>query len=203
MENQEKSQEEKVIIQFNKIKLLNDIANSIANYGEQCGYSNLFEQVDLNCGAIPEGNIREVIDFSSPEQFLYLYTHIAESRLAFAVTQVLKISDKCWQPILDFCRRVGQDNQVQGVNSVENALYIYQLFILDGMPDEKNFEITVQNENEISWIKLKDTHETFWEKYKGDINNYYQIIQAFIGGLLENSGIKFFIKDNKEFTLKS
>lgn len=201
MENQTNALEEQVIIQFNKIKLLNDIANSIASYGEQCGYTNLFEQVDLNCGAIPEGNIREVIDFSSPDQFLSLYTHIAEARFAFAVTQVLRISEKCWQPILDFCKRVGQDNQVQGVETVANALYVYHLFVLDGMPGEKTVEVIVQKENEITWTKLFDTHEEIWAKYKGDVNNYYLILQAFIDGLLENTCVKFVIKDNKQFSL--
>lgn len=202
MENQSVEFDEAVIIQFNKVKLLNNIANSIAGYGVQCGYSNLFDQVDLNCGAIPEGNIGEVIDPNSPEQFLSLYTHIAEARFAYAVTQVMSISEKCWQPILDFCRRVGQDNKVDGVQTAQNAYYVYRLFVLDGMPSEKTFELTCNNDREVSWLKLKDIHEEFWSKYDGDVNNYYHILQVFINGLLENTGINFTVTDNKEFSLK-
>lgn len=188
--------------QFDKIRLLNNMANAVANYGEQSGVQKFFETVDMNCGAIPDGDFASVIDLNSPHQFLSLYMHVAEARFAFAVSNLLKINEKFYGPIEAFCKETGKLNSKK-VDSIYDAFELYEFFVLDGMPCDETKEILFQKDSEISWKKLIDTHKEFWDKYDGDVKVYYRLLKAFASGLFEGSGFTFEIDDeNQMFSIK-
>ena len=93
---------------FNKIKLLSDIADHIAYYGVRCGNSQLMDYIDMNCGAVPEGDVSGIIDEDAPKQFLEMYIQIAENRFAAAVTELLKMNPQFMKPVSDFCVQIGR-----------------------------------------------------------------------------------------------
>lgn len=188
--------------QFNKIKIVDYIANCIANYGVQNGYEQLFDKLDLSCGAVPEGDISQVIDLSAPEQFLSLYTQIVENRLAMSVCEVLKMNKGFFKPILDFCNSVGTQMQISEVLNADEAFAIYNNYVLDGMPGEETKKIEEKNDNSIRWTKLIDTHEKAWKKAEGDLFVYYQLLEAFVNGLFINAKYKLRIENNAEFVLE-
>ncbi|MCQ2580305.1 MAG: hypothetical protein MJ159_06375 [Treponemataceae bacterium] len=191
--------DQKNIMLFNKIKLLNNIADSIANFGEtQCGISELLDKTDLNCGAIPEGSFEQVIDLNAPQQFLSLYEHVAESRFAFAVISLLKHNGELLEPVRQFCFQVGKSNAVKGVCSTSEAFEIFKLFILDGAADEKTKQIISQNPSELVWKETKDVHKEYWEKFGGNVSTYYELLLCFVNGLFENQ-FDFFIEPDLTF----
>lgn len=189
--------------QFNKICLLNSMANQIGYHGVQCGNEKLMDYIDLNCGAIPDGEFAQVIDLNAPYEFLSLYMQIAENRFAFAVTELVKMNVGFKQIIIDYCNTVGRDMNIEAIESVQQAFEIVQSLVLDGMPDNQTKKIEVETSNRIEWVKLTDTHKSAWEKAGGDLSFYYDLQQAFVNGLLTNSHIKFEIKNCSQFILYS
>lgn len=187
--------------QFNKIIFLNGIANHIAVYGVQCGYKTLMDEVDLNCGAVPEGEYNQVIDTEAPEQFLSLYTQIAENRFAFVVTALIKKDEAFKKILLEFLSRTGRELGVEGAVNVRTAYEVIQQIILDGMPGDETKKIILETEDRIEWEKLIDTHEDAWKKAGGEISVYYELQECFVRGLLEESGFNYEIKDGNIFSI--
>ena len=190
-----------LITHFNKIKLLESIANQIGFYGVQCGNATLMDYIDMNCGGIPEGEFAQVVDVSAPMQFLAMYTKTAENRFAFAVTELLKMNASFLNALENSCFQVGKDMQIHSVKDAEEAFEIYNAFVLDGMVDEQTKEIVVQTDSKIVWKKLSDTHETAWKKAGGDLNVYYMLQKSFVTGLFDECKYAYYIEDNLTFSL--
>jgi len=190
-----------IVTQFNKIMLLNGIANQIGYYGVQNGNETLMDQMDLKCGAIPEGEFSQVIDPESPEQFLSLYSKIAENRFAVAVTELLNMNPSYITPVKGFMNKVGQDMDLPEVADIQQAYKVYDAFVLDGMPGEETKEVTSSTPSSITWQKLTDTHQASWEKADGDLAVYYSLLQSFIEGLFVKSGYTLQIDNQLFFTL--
>ena len=187
--------------QFNKIMLLNGIANQIAAYAVKCGNATFMDYVDMNCGAIPEGPLQQIIDLASPYEFLSMYMQIAEKRFAFAVSGLLKMNPEYMNQLLDFCGRVGKDMDLPVVEDIEAALSVYDSFILDGMPDQDTKILEFKSDKKIVWRKIKDTHESSWTAAEGDLNNYYKLLESFVAGLFVKSGLTLTIEDKTTFCL--
>lgn len=192
----------RLICHFNKIKLLESIANQIGFYGVQCGNATLMDYIDMNCGGIPEGEFAQVVDAAAPLQFLAMYTKTAENRFAFAVTELLKMNGAFLEPLANSCFQAGKDMQVHAVKDADEAFKIYNSFILDGMVGEKTKEIISKTDEKITWKKLLDTHESAWKKAGGSLDVYYRLQQSFVSGLFEESRYTYIIEDNLKFSLK-
>ena len=186
---------------FNKIKLLESIANQIAEYGVQCGNATLMDYIDMNCGGIPEGEFAQVVDVSAPMQFLAMYTKTAENRFAFAVTELLKMNASFLKALENSCFQVGKDMQIHAVQNAEHAFEIYNDFILDGMPGEQTKEIVSCNDSKIVWKKVTDTHEPAWKKAGGNLNVYYMLQKSFVTGLFDECKYAYYMEDNSTFSL--
>ena len=191
----------RLICHFNKIKFLESVADQFASYGVKCGNVNLFDYIDMNCGAIPEGAFPQVVDIAAPMQFLDMYTKTAENRFAFAVTELLKMNGAFLEPLKKACFQAGEDIQIHSVKDAEEAFEIYNAFVLDGMVDEQTKEIVVQTDSKIVWKKLRDTHEAAWKKAGGVLNVYYLLQKSFVSGLFAESRYAYNIEDNSTFSL--
>ena len=190
-----------LITHFNKIKLLESIANQIGFYGVQCGNATLMDYIDMNCGGIPEGEFAQVVDVSAPMQFLAMYTKTAENRFAFAVTELLKMNGAFLEPLANSCFQAGKDMQIHAVKTAAEAFEIYNSFVLDGMIGETTKEITAQDDVCIMWKKLVDTHAPSWEKAGGNLNVYYMLQKSFVTGLFDECKYAYYIEDNLTFSL--
>lgn len=188
---------------FIKIKLLCNLADAIVDFGQQCGYTDLMDRTDMTCGAVPEGSFQQVIDPGAPEQFLALYARIAASRFAFAVTQVLRISEECLPPIRQFLFETGRNNQLEESVSPEDALCFLETVILDEMPGKtpKILQPSVSGQ-EICWRLSEDFQQEIWEKQGGNPEVFRLLLKSFVDGLLEKSGVVFEIESDGLYSLK-
>ena len=201
MKSEIKDNNSRLICHFNKIKFLESVADQFASYGVKCGNVNLFDYIDMNCGAIPEGAFPQVVDIAAPMQFLDMYTKTAENRFAFAVTELLKMNGAFLEPLKKACFQVGKDMQIHAVQNADQAFEIYNDFILDGMVDEQTKEIVACEDSKIVWKKLSDTHEAAWKKAGGDLNVYYLLQKSFVSGLFDECKYAYYIEDNSTFSL--
>lgn len=192
---------ERRVNQFNKIKLVDAMAYQIAGYGVQNGNDTLLDRIDLACGAIPEGEFEQVIDLSAPHQFLSLYMGIAEKRFAMAVTELLNMNEAFYKPLEDYMEQIGRDMQIPEITDMEQALNVYDSFVLDGMPCDETKEITEKTPLKITWTKLMDTHQNNWIQVGGDLSVYYHLLQHFVKGLFSASEFTLLIDNQLTFTL--
>ncbi|MCQ2575225.1 MAG: hypothetical protein MJ162_00680 [Treponema sp.] len=198
------SNEEVYYEHFQRIKILDFMTTMLGNYALSKGYDTFVDYIDMNCGAIPEGNYNQVIDSSAPQEFLSLYTGIAHKRFAFAVNGLLKISSDYFAPIKDFCFRTGKDLKIgaEQITSPRDAFSILCTFILDGMVGEETKEITAETENRVEWKKLVETHGDAWEKAGGKLEIYYELQEAFGNGLINVAGYEYKIQNTEIFSLE-
>lgn len=192
---------ERRINQFNKIKLLDAIAYQIAGYGVQNGDDTLFDRIDLTCGAIPEGKFEQIIDLNAPHQFLSMYMQIAEKRFAMAVTELLKMNEGFIKPMEEFLEHVGRDMNIPAIEEIDQAMNVYESFVLDGMPCDETKEITEKTPSKIAWTKLIDTHQNAWTMAGGDLAVYYDLLKSFVKGLFTASGFTLLVDNQLIFTL--
>ena len=197
---------ERRVNQFNKIRLWCSMADGLAKYGVSLGNEKLFDYIDMNCGDVPQGEFEQVIDLSSPHQFLAMYTQIAEDRFAFAVTELLKMNTGL-ESIKKFCFDAAK-NQISAlqmkIDSALDAFELYKAFVLDGMPCDETKNVTCETQDKVEWQKLLDTHEKSWAKAGGNLSVYYELQKSFVLGLFsacENAKFSFEIKDDSVFTI--
>ncbi|MBQ0050704.1 MAG: hypothetical protein KBT11_01415 [Treponema sp.] len=186
---------------FMKIQLLSHISDCVVQIGLQHGFSNFADMIDMNCGAIPEGDFENVIDPSSADQFLNLYAGIAESRFAAAVTVLLGTNSRFMPLIEDVCLEIGQEFKDENMSTAQDALSLIDAVILEGMAGAENRKITLSTPEKVCWKVVNDFHAQHWEKYSGDVKNYYHLQKCFIDGMLEGTGIKFEQNGSGEFIL--
>jgi len=186
---------------FIRINFTSNMAYDIAAFGESQGMEKLTERLDLTCGAIPSGEYNMVIDPSAPKQFLELYTGIAEYRLAFAVTELLKLNPGYIKPLENYFHDKGKALKADNYPTVKAAFELINFCVLDGMPDIETKQITIDESDKLSWKKLMETHENYWNKAGSSVEVYYQLQNCFINGLLDGSNITFTNQDNQTFTL--
>ena len=188
--------------QFYKITLWNNMAQMIAYFAVQNGNVQLFDYIDMNCGAVPQGDFEQVIDPGAPHQFLSMYTQVAEKRFAFAVTELLKMNAGYIDALSDFCRRTGRELNVDEINDMKKAFETMNSFVLDGMPCDETKEVIFVDERKVEWKKITDTHADAWEKAGGNIDVYYRLQKDFIDGLFEKSHITLHTDDYEKFSLE-
>lgn len=186
---------------FEKIKLWDKIATTLASYGVNCGNADLMDYLDLTYGAIPDGPYSLVVDCESPMQFLSMYTKIAEGRFACAVTELIKMDPENLGRIKEFCKQVGVE-LAQETKDLESAIKLLDFFVLDGMPFDETKKIISKDESKIIWEKIVDTHEPFWEKAGGDLSTYYEVLSCFVSGLLSYGKYEYQIENCCNFTLQ-
>lgn len=192
---------EKIFIHFNKIRFINSITDSIASYGVQCGLENFLDDLDMNCGAVPEGDMDKIIDPSSPLEFLSLYTKISCDRFAMTILQVSMLNPICKKAICSFMKDTGKKNQPCSINSPKEAFDYLQEIILDGNIEDTTEETVSETETEITWKNTKNIHEKSWNRFKGDTALLYELLEIFINGILENTKYRFEKKEDNLFSI--
>lgn len=188
--------------QYMRIQLLSSLSDEICSIGARHGAVQLFDFVDMNCGAVPEGTYEEAIDPESPEQFLTVYMRIAELRFATAVTQVLLMNIDNLEEIKTACLNKGRSLNAEKVPDAATAFALINLCLLDGMCGTETKKIITYEKNKVVWQKTVDTHEEFWQKAGSTVEIYYDLMEEFIKGLLEGSSVKFSAENMSVFTLE-
>lgn len=174
---------------YNKIKIQNNIVVDILDISENSKLRDvLYEQHG-------DGELKpldEVIDVGNIHGWLQNQIIKVETKLAFAVTDILEANDN----YLDKIKKIFYDNAVKysplNENStVEEAFKAINDTLLDGMPCDHVNAVIKQDEKEAVWKRYECVHSKFWSEAKGDIKIYYILRDEFIKGLLEKSKIGY------------
>lgn len=186
---------------FFKILLLDGMANDIASFVQSKGIVDFCDQMDFDCGAIPDGDYDTLIDKYAPQQFLDLYTDVAHHRFAYAVDGLLKINNAYITTLMNYCKQKGSELNIPPLSKPAEAFQVVDSCFLDGRFGEETKRVINKSESVITWKRISDRHEKFWQNNCGGVNVYYQLYVSFLEGLLGRS--KFTIQNNRnvEFSI--
>lgn len=180
---------------FNQIIFQDRMVTALAEYAQQCGMANFVESLDMNCGAIPDEDFETIIDPESPAQFLKLYAHMAQDRLAYTITNMLRVSKEFGAPIYSFVRQNGTNMEIEKLETVTQAFSVFNSIVLDENFDNPSIEIVEQNADHIVWKKNLESVKQSWTKCSGEIEMYYFYLMSLCEGLFAKSDIHFEVKD--------
>lgn len=194
--------QKKIFIQFNKIRFINNITDSIASYGVQCGLPTFMDDLDMNCGAVPEGDIEHIIDPASPLEFLSMYTKISCDRFAMTMIQISMLDPVCKKAICNFLKDIGNQNQTDKINSPKEAFDFLDEIILYGNVEDSP-ETVSETAEEITWKNTASVHKKSWSRFNGDMELFNQLLEIFANAILENTNYKFRKKEGDIFSISA
>ena len=182
---------------FYRIKFLDAITEMILDCAFRSGFENIYEHVDLNCGAIPDGSYDEAVDPNAPDQFLSMYVQIAENRFACAVTVLLNHDERFMEVLSSICRKVGEGAPSVELKNAFDALSVLDYYVLD--VNAKSF--LEKSDERISWTEKNDAHESAWKKFGGNVTVYHRLLETFANAILRKQGFVYRFSDTGIFEI--
>lgn len=174
--------------QYDKINLLNFMCHDLISFAEKKYGPEFPEFMDMTCGAVPEGEYEKIIDQSSPSEFLELYTDICLKRFSLVCKKILELGDGYDIVLEKYFFDEGQKLGLPKPSSVDEALELINVCILEKFSTYRTFHIESKTENEIRWKNMNS-----------DLN-FWAFMKNLIRGIFEGSRIVFSI-DGEIFKL--
>lgn len=175
---------------FDRIRLFNFLASDIVNFAAQKYGSEFLDYMDMNCGALPDGDYEKVIDQSAPQQFLDLYSNMVMGRLELASKKILELGDGYKAVLFDYFNKEGVNIGIEKPTGLRDAFDIIKGCSIDLLANQD--EISKDSEDELIWHKKGNVHSLFWTL----------IMVAFIGGIFKGACIEFYVTEKMDFVLK-
>ena len=176
------------INQYEKIITLDEITSQLLQLTSK--------KIDVNqFGTIPVGDFMTTVDLEQPHMWLEGHMHIAETRFAYAINELLKSGITIHQ-----LKEVVYEAGKQISNNTDDLELAYSYFTfnyLDGMPCDTTVD-AYMIDHTIKVEIVEDSHLPFWNKVNGDINIYYMLLEEYARGMLPN--IQFKVFNNKFYT---
>ena len=188
---------------YNKIKFQDGLTKLFISLADEKSYSvESLKEIDKLCGSLQEGELVDLIDGTNIHGWLQERLSLVETRLAYTVGEILKggagtLEELC-NTAFEYGRKSAADKNITpagGYEYLDNVL-------LNGMPCDRVNIITSQDDTSISWEQYEDIHRPYWEMLSVDVDNYYRIRQAVIGGIFEDTDIKFNVLKNQNYRLE-
>ncbi len=176
---------------YDKIKIQNEIVEEILDYAEK---DNINLRSDLY-GRFGDGVLKpldEVIDVTNIHGWLQERVTQVERKLAYLVTKLVDKNPVNFDVIKDIFKSKGAEVSNLDMNSsLEEAYKVINDALLDGMPCDRANSVISSKENEIIWKRNICVHRQYWDEVGGNIENFYNLRDEFIKGLLSETGIKY------------
>ncbi|MBP8692140.1 MAG: hypothetical protein KBI20_07800, partial [Sedimentibacter sp.] len=172
---------------YDKIKIQNEIVEEILDYAEK---DNINLRSDLY-GRFGDGVLKpldEVIDVTNIHGWLQERVTQVERKLAYLVTKLVDKNPVNFDVIKDIFKSKGAEVSNLDMNSsLEEAYKVINDALLDGMPCDRANSVISSKENEIIWKRNICVHRQYWDEVGGNIENFYNLRDEFIKGLLSET----------------
>lgn len=177
---------------YNKIRVQEDIVVLLAEIAKEKEIdANLISTLNNEVGIIENKPLEEMIDVTNIHGWLQEKVAIVEERMAMAVTKLLKSMDcldELKQRIFDYGKL---SHALKEDATVLEAYDLLNNVLLDGMPCDHVNEIVSKEDNEIIWKRNQCIHKKYWDNVGGNVKYYYILRDAFIKGIMNETGITF------------
>lgn len=189
---------------YNKIQLQQQLVDEIYVLGEKNGLS-LKDECNTRFGDFENKPLEEMIDHGNIHGWLQERVAQVEYKYAYSVTKLLENNPESKALLMTISKDKGIDLAIVVKEYIPNAIGIYKVItdnLLDGMPCDHANKVIKQSENEVTWIRETCVHRSYWEEVGGDINIYYELRDAWIGGLVKELGYTFEKADLNTYSIK-
>ncbi len=188
---------------YNKIQIQNAMVDVILDLAEEKGYSQgLRARADEQYGAFPEGNLEDLIDTGNIHGWLQEKVSLVESRMAYAVTELVKENPDRLAEIEAAISEFGRKLSVNGELTVKSAYEYLENTLLNGMPCDRVNALTEETEDKLAWRQTQDIHGSYWQQVNGDVSNYYTLREALIRGIFEGTSVEFGQVQDQSYELR-
>lgn len=175
---------------YNKIlwheALLEDIYDLMAHEGHD---PDVMKHYSESLYGIPEvGSLEAVIDGSNIHGWLQTKIHSLEYRMAYAITNALKLKYLSIDQLIELYRSNGDKARMRLDKTLKEPEQLFKViydYLLEGMPCDRINQPLSNDSDGFVWKKRMCIHTDFWRAVDGDINLYNSLrlewIDAFVG----------------------
>lgn len=166
---------------YDKILFLNDF---VEHYIEIAKENNIELKELENMDVIENAPLEEIIDEENIHIWIQKRVDAVESRLAYVVSEMLNHDSELMIEVMKYAYRKGRNENF--TSTAEDGFKLIISRFLDGMPCEGCLSIVETDRDYVKVVIEKDTHEKYWH-YGADVENYWEIRNKYIKGLLSSS----------------
>lgn len=179
---------------YNKIKLQKELVNEIIALSQNFSATetDLKDELDTRYGVSETRPLEEVIDQGNIHGWLQTQVSQVEYKLAYSVTQLLKLNPGLVKEIeLLFYNKGKEKSTSEATSNASDSYKAISDSLLDGMPCDHAYTVQEKDESKVIWKRNACVHKNYWDEVGGDINNYYIFREAFIRGFLSDTPLVF------------
>lgn len=178
---------------YNKIKIQDSIVDKIVLFAEKENQkSDLRTELDNQFGSLNLRPLEEIIDTTNIHGWLQQCVSMVEYRLAYAVTDLLKINPDYIEDVKKIFYHTGVDlSQGNTEGSVDIIFKQLNDTLLDGMPCDHANSVISQKDDDILWKRNVCVHQNYWDAVNGDIHIYYLLREELLRGFVSEAGGTF------------
>ena len=172
-------------LMYEKILFQEELLNSLLDLVDEEEKTSLSNELDKEF-PIEKGDLKDIIDESNIHGWLDERVRRSEHRLAKTVEVLLRDFD-----IEDLKNKFYEFGKTyEAGDTPSEAFNFISSKFLDGMPCDHSLMIVKNEEDEFVFEIARDLHRDIWATYVNP-DFYWDLRDTFIGGSLENSGLKY------------
>lgn len=188
---------------FNKIKLLNTWGEQLIDLLPQNDKKADLKERMEQLFAFPSGQLADIIDHENIHQWLEKHLVQSERKLAWVITKIHGYHLSQGE-LEDTFHQWGKEHKELIQPVWLKPSYIYRSItdaLTEGMPCDKANQVISHDENHLTWEVIRCMHQQAWEDEQGDIHVFYALRDAWIKGLLEDSGFTY-LSQHPQYTIQ-
>lgn len=183
---------------YKKIQLQDSLVHELTTKLENDDVLN----VDTKIGALPKGDLQDIIDGDNIHGWLQEKIHLVERRLSYVVEALCK-EGVSFEKMCNIAYEVGTHNTpLKQESTALDAFNLLNDVLLDGMPCDHVNVIKVQEEWHVEWTRQKNIHDEFWNDESKEQHRYDDLRGELIRGLLAPTNLVYSNKDYVSFTIE-
>ena len=186
---------------FRKIRLQNDLTNSIIEMAKGRGIEAGLYDIDEKFGVLPEGELGNIIDPTNIHGWLQGKIALVERRLAFVTKVITDENPENINLICECAKEFGRKNASGKMSSPSEGFEYYENTFVSGMPCDGVNMVVNEDSEELMWQETVDIHSQYWDESDVDVAKFYEIRNAMIEGVFEGSGLSFYALGNGVYKL--
>lgn len=145
--------------------------------------------------------LADVIDTGDIHGWLQSRMNDADSRFADLVANLLAHNSGIWDQLLAIARKAGAARALPE-NADGEAIYKgFDSVFLNGMPCDLVNQVMERDGRHFVWEQTRDVHGPFWQANQLDPDLYYQLRNACMEGMLENTGYELLADGHSHYEL--
>lgn len=182
---------------YNKIQFQDNLVKSLAS---KLGCEEVIN-VNTQIGALPGGDLQDIIDEGNIHGWLQDKIHLVESRLSFVVESLCS-KGVSMEQIGEVAYEVGAKSTVLTPDtSAAEAYKFLNDTLIDGMPCDHINTLQVQEVDLVEWCRSRNIHEEYWNEESRALNRFDLIRDQLIQGLLSTTELTYVNDNNRLFKI--